>query len=153
MDMLTYTGNLLGLALLWLLVALAYRTFWEAMEEPTTLPHPTDTDLFADEDPDEDFWLVPTTGSDKVTPPQGVPVGRGVLIGRGPGCGLRFDDPFISERHLRVSAGRRACLVEDLESANGYTVEGKPAKGDSIVKEGQWFTVGELSVRVERRRN
>lgn len=154
MDMLLYTGNLLALAVLWLIVALAYRNFWNAVSDrPAHLPSPIDTDLFADEDPDEEFWLVPTAGSEKTTPAEGLPIRRGVLVGRGSDCDLRVDDPFVSEQHLRVFGGRRACLVEDLESANGYSVEGKETRGDAILKEGQWFSIGELTVRVERRRN
>lgn len=148
MEFLLYIGNLLALALLWFIVVLAYRTFWRSLAAG-----PSEGPLFADLDPDEQFWLVPTAGAANVSPSDGIPLGQGALLGRGEACHMRIEDPFVSDEHLRVSSSRWACLVEDLDSANGYLVEGRPTRGESVLKEGQWFSVGEVTIRIERRPN
>jgi len=49
---------------------------------------------------------------------------RGFVIGRDPGCDLRFDDPMVSRRHARVRLERGLWLIEDLGSRNGTRVDG-----------------------------
>lgn len=151
MESLLTVGNLLSLVLLWLIVALAYRSLERAFQHALPESSPTEDLRFADLAPNEEFWVVPSEGSLLASPAQGAPVRDGLLLGRGPSCGLRIDDPFVSETHLRVSGGSRACLVEDLGSANGYAVEEQSRRGETVLKEGQWFSLGETTFRIERR--
>lgn len=67
-------------------------------------------------------WLVVATGPDAggAAP---LPPGRWVVVGRGPGCDLRVQDPGLSRRHLQVRQERDGVRVEDLGSTNGMRWE------------------------------
>ena len=49
-------------------------------------------------------------------------------LGREPGNDLLLADRLVSRRHARVAATDGACLLHDLESANGTFVNGVPVK-------------------------
>lgn len=56
-----------------------------------------------------------------------VALGRGeVVLGRGEGCDVAFDDPDVSRRHVQVGVGGGRVTVADLGSSNG-TVLRTPA--------------------------
>jgi pSer/pThr/pTyr-binding forkhead associated (FHA) protein len=46
------------------------------------------------------------------------------LLGRGPGVDAVFDDPEMSQRHLRIEFSRGRFLAIDLDSTNGTRVNG-----------------------------
>jgi len=47
------------------------------------------------------------------------------LIGRGPDCDIRLDDPLISARHARIARAGGHFALEDLSSRNGTRVNGQ----------------------------
>lgn len=54
-----------------------------------------------------------------------VPIGAGVVVGRGEGCDIRFEErKDLSRRHFGVRPGEQGFIVEDLGSSNGTTVSG-----------------------------
>lgn len=46
------------------------------------------------------------------------------LVGRGPGVDAAFDDPEMSQRHLRIEYSRGRFHAIDLDSTNGTRVNG-----------------------------
>jgi hypothetical protein len=150
-ELLFVLGNLLCLVLLWLIVGLAYRTLWKALVVVTPAGDHS-VDLFSDEDLSREFWLVPDEGtSSSLSPTQGLRLGRGVTLGRAPECDLRLEDAQVAERHLRVLPHRDWCSIELLDPAQGYAVDSQPLTGPSLLKEGQCLSVGDVSVRLQRR--
>ncbi|MFK5690560.1 FtsK/SpoIIIE domain-containing protein [Ornithinimicrobium sp. LYQ92] len=67
-------------------------------------------------------WLVVAAGPDAggAAP---LPPGRWVVVGRGPACDLRIQDPGLSRRHLQVRQERDGVRVADLGSTNGMRWE------------------------------
>lgn len=69
------------------------------------------------------------------------------LIGRGPGVDAAFDDPEMSQRHLRIEFARGRFHAVDLDSTNGTRVNGtgvscaELAHGDRIQAGGHVFQI------------
>lgn len=58
-----------------------------------------------------------------------VPISAGVVLGRGEGCEIRFQErQEFSRRHFAVRASGQEFVVEDLGSSNGITVAGVTGK-------------------------
>ena len=66
----------------------------------------------------------------------------GAVIGRGPDCTVRIDDPLISRRHARVLASELGVGIEDLGSANGLFVNGMPTAGITPLHPGDVVQLG-----------
>jgi serine phosphatase RsbU (regulator of sigma subunit) len=49
-----------------------------------------------------------------------------VVIGRHPGCHLVIDEPAVSRQHAAVTLVAGAAFVEDLQSRNGTSLNGRP---------------------------
>jgi pSer/pThr/pTyr-binding forkhead associated (FHA) protein len=77
------------------------------------------------------------------------------LVGRGPGVDAAFEDPEMSQRHLRIEFARGRFHVVDLDSTNGTRVNGtgvasaELAHGDRIQAGAHVFQI--LIERVEAR--
>jgi pSer/pThr/pTyr-binding forkhead associated (FHA) protein len=69
------------------------------------------------------------------------------LVGRGPGVDAAFDDPEMSQRHLRIEFLRGRFHAIDLDSTNGTRVNGtgvssaELAHGDRIQAGGHVFQI------------
>jgi pSer/pThr/pTyr-binding forkhead associated (FHA) protein len=69
------------------------------------------------------------------------------LVGRGPGVDAAFDDPEMSQRHLRIEFSRGRFHAIDLDSTNGTRVNGtvvtsaELAHGDRIQAGGHVFQI------------
>ena len=69
------------------------------------------------------------------------------LVGRGPSVDAAFDDPEMSQRHLRIEFARGRFHAIDLESTNGTRVNGtgvasaELAHGDRIEAGGHVFQI------------
>lgn len=61
-------------------------------------------------------------------------------VGRGPGCGVRLQDPLVSTRHARIHVGDSVEIV-DLGSANGVVV-GEGLVQRALLQPGQTATLG-----------
>jgi pSer/pThr/pTyr-binding forkhead associated (FHA) protein len=66
----------------------------------------------------------------------------GAVIGRGPDCDVRVEDPLISRRHARLLASELGVGIEDLDSANGLYVNGLPSRGITPLHPGDVVQLG-----------
>jgi two-component system, NtrC family, response regulator AtoC len=74
-----------------------------------------------------------------------------VTVGRAEDAALRIGDPSISRRHVRLHVGKRL-RVEDLRSANGTSVRGRPlSPGETVeVSVGDVIELGRTMLFVQR---
>jgi len=68
---------------------------------------------------------------------------RGHLIGRGPDCDLRIEDPRLSRRHATLTLSGGCWHLGDLGSKNGTTLAGRTT-GESTLQDGDWISFGGL---------
>lgn len=66
---------------------------------------------------------------------------RDVLIGRGPDCHVVVRDPLVSRHHAKISRAYGGYFVEDLESTNGVTVNGRRVR-KQMLKYGDNVKIG-----------
>src|SRR5690606_9423860 len=71
-----------------------------------------------------------------------VPVHDGLVIGRQPECDVHLDDATVSRRHAIVHAADGTFEIEDLQSANGTRVGGRPVRGRTVLRDGGVVEVG-----------
>lgn len=70
------------------------------------------------------------------------------VLGRGPDCDIRLDDPRLSHRHVRLVGTADGCLLTDLGSKNGLMVDGRVVR-EAQLKPGAWASFGGLLARLE----
>jgi hypothetical protein len=71
-----------------------------------------------------------------------LPAGE-VIIGRGPDCIVRIDDPVISRRHARLLVHEDAVWLEDLGSRNGCFLNGVRLDGRRPMAVGDRILIGQ----------
>lgn len=78
-----------------------------------------------------------------------LPLGE-TVIGRDVGCALRFNDPSISRRHLKIVRRQAEVFVEDLGSSNGTLLNSRTVVAPIRVLDGDHILIGtrELIVRI-----
>lgn len=76
-----------------------------------------------------------------------LPLGE-TVIGRDVQCTLRFNDPSVSRRHLRLVRRQEEIFVEDLGSSNGTLLNGRKLTGAVRVDNGDTIQLGSRSVVV-----
>jgi hypothetical protein len=78
-----------------------------------------------------------------------LPLGE-TIIGRDVGCTLRFNDPSVSRRHLKIVRRSDDVFVEDLGSSNGTLVNGRALAGAIRVLDNDRIVVGtrEIAIRI-----
>ena len=81
-----------------------------------------------------------------------VPLAGEVTIGRGAESTLRIEDRTVSRRHARVRAGGPAPVLEDAGSSHGTFLDGRRVAEGTPLADGATITVGDIELRVERRR-
>lgn len=69
-------------------------------------------------------------------------------VGRHVSCGLRFNDPFVSRRHIRILFGDDGVFVEEVSSRNGTLLNGEPLSGRTLLSHDDLLRVGRRSLRV-----
>lgn len=74
-----------------------------------------------------------------------LPLGE-TVIGRDVQCALRFNDPSVSRRHLRLVRRQEEIFVEDLGSSNGTLLNGKKLARPARVDSGDTIQLGSRSV-------
>jgi len=67
------------------------------------------------------------------------------LLGRSPECQLVISGPLVSRLHARIGRADGDYYIEDLGSANGTTVNGRPVTRTDL-RDGDWITVGECQL-------
>lgn len=70
-----------------------------------------------------------------------------LLVGRGDGCDVRFDDPFVSRTHARLQRHGQAVYVEDLGSSAGTFVNGVAASGSRELRHGDIVRFADVELR------
>jgi len=75
-------------------------------------------------------------------PAELVRIEDGLLVGRGPGCHIVFDDATVSKEHARVHVDERSIMLEDLHSTNGTLVNGKAIVGPTVIRHGDRIAIG-----------
>jgi pSer/pThr/pTyr-binding forkhead associated (FHA) protein len=87
--------------------------------------------------------LEPPAAAGRVLPVEGP-----TLIGRGPDADVSFDDPFISDHHVRFDRVEGRLVIEDLGSTNGTQVNGLPVVGRRSLDRGDVIRVGQTIMEV-----
>lgn len=75
-----------------------------------------------------------------------LPLDGELVLGRHRECGLRVEDDKASRRHARVFPGDGGWWVEDLESANGTVVNGKPIRGRVRLADDDCIAIGKSRI-------
>lgn len=82
-----------------------------------------------------------------------VPLAELTTIGRAPGSTVRLEDRSVSRLHARLRVGADgAPVLEDAGSSHGTVLDGAPVAGPAPVRDGGVIGVGDVDLRVERRR-
>jgi serine phosphatase RsbU (regulator of sigma subunit) len=74
-----------------------------------------------------------------------------VFIGRDPGCGMPLSGSQVSRRHCSLSLHEGAVLLVDLGSTNGTYLGARRVESAVRLGDGSRFSVGEHTLRYERR--
>ncbi|OPZ16268.1 MAG: FHA domain-containing protein FhaA [candidate division BRC1 bacterium ADurb.BinA364] len=76
--------------------------------------------------------------------------GDSIVFGRSQECQLRLEDPFVSRRHARIEYDRlRGCVLSDLHSRNGLTLNDRTVKHPSLLRPGDELRFGPIRVIVQ----
>ncbi len=76
-----------------------------------------------------------------------LPLGE-TIIGRDLDCSLRFNDPFVSRRHVRIRFGPDGTFVEELASRNGTRLNGVQLAGRQPLADGDRLELGKRALKV-----
>jgi hypothetical protein len=76
-----------------------------------------------------------------------VPIAGEILIGRGAGCDLQLDDPFVSSEHAQVIVHTDGTVFVDLGSTNGSRVNGDPVTAPITLFDGDVVQLGSVRLR------
>jgi chromosome segregation ATPase len=108
----------------------------------------------------ERLGSAPTTGIGAAAVPEWAPeliridgdrsishtLGRRTRIGRAPGCEVHVDSTSVSRHHALILAGTREAIIEDLNSTNGVTLNGRKITRQ-VLNDGDIVTIGEIQFR------
>lgn len=99
------------------------------------------------------LFSYPSTGGLRRFEKRGFSCDASVLIGRSPASTLRYDSPYVSERHARIDLVGEGVCVTDLGSANGTFVNGQliPANQRVALAPGDVVSILGLSIMAGRR--
>ena len=64
------------------------------------------------------------------------------LLGRGPECDIRLDDPLVSSRHALINRAGDSYTLEDLKSRNGTALNGERVFGSTTLRPGDRVELG-----------
>jgi predicted component of type VI protein secretion system len=71
-----------------------------------------------------------------------VPLTESLVIGRDPGAGLRLDDEYVSEHHVRITPAGDGAIVEDLGDPGGTFVNDAEVAAPTRAKPGDEIQIG-----------
>src|SRR5689334_1813571 len=77
------------------------------------------------------------------------PFDRPVVLGRGRKADIVVDDPSASRQHARIELHGRDWQLNDLESANGTHLNGRPISRPTTIRSGDLIGIGGLTFRYE----
>lgn len=67
---------------------------------------------------------------------------KAVLVGRGVTCDIRLSDPHVSSEHAHIYLEGSAFFIEDLNSANGTSINGQRIQSPTLLKHGDTLQIG-----------
>lgn len=74
--------------------------------------------------------------------PETVEIRDGCLLGRGRDCQVVFDDATVSKLHARLRLDGAAATIEDLDSSNGTSLNGRRLEGMAELHRGDRIDLG-----------
>jgi pSer/pThr/pTyr-binding forkhead associated (FHA) protein len=74
-----------------------------------------------------------------------------LVVGRGSACEWQLDDPSLSRKHAQLKWNGHELSVEDMGSANGTRVNGKPARTPTPAHPGEVIQLGTVMITLELR--
>ena len=77
------------------------------------------------------------------------PFDRPVVLGRGRRADIVVDDPSASRRHAQIELHGREWQLNDLDSANGTHLNGRPISRPTTIRPGDLIGIGGLTLRYE----
>ncbi len=77
------------------------------------------------------------------------PFDRAVVLGRGRKADIVVDDPSASRRHAQIDLHGRDWQLNDLDSANGTHLNGRPISRPTPIRPGDLIGIGGLTFRYE----
>jgi serine phosphatase RsbU (regulator of sigma subunit) len=77
------------------------------------------------------------------------PFDRPVVLGRGRRADIVVDDPSASRQHAQIELHGREWQINDLDSANGTHLNGRPISRPTTVRPGDLIGIGGLTFRYE----
>ena len=75
----------------------------------------------------------------------------GLLIGRGPHCDVRLEEPTVSWDHVELGCRGRTVIAEDLGSSNGTWLNGQPIDRPRRLRSGDVLQLGRVRLSVNVR--
>src|SRR5687767_5700345 len=70
------------------------------------------------------------------------------ILGRDMVCRIRFNDPGVSRRHLRIVVDYQNAIAEDLGSTNGSILNGERMTGPRMLTNGDELKLGSRTLKV-----
>jgi len=77
------------------------------------------------------------------------PFDRTVILGRGRRADIVVDDPSASRQHAKIELHGRDWQINDLDSANGTHLNGRPISRPTSIRPGDLIGIGGLTFRYE----
>jgi predicted component of type VI protein secretion system len=74
-----------------------------------------------------------------------------LVVGRGTACEWQIDDHSLSRKHAQLRWNGRELTVEDMGSANGTRVNGKPARTPTPAHPGEVIQLGTVMITLQMR--
>ena len=84
----------------------------------------------------------PVSALASAPPPESIPLGPQMVLGRDPQCDVPLASREISRRHAEIRFVDGKCTVRDLSSANGTFLDGTEVRGRMPMKEGSRLRIG-----------
>lgn len=70
------------------------------------------------------------------------------IVGRHVSCSLRFNDPFVSRKHIRIDFGEDGAFVEEVATRNGTLLNGQQLTGRVPLTDGDTLRLGKRTLKV-----
>jgi predicted component of type VI protein secretion system len=75
-------------------------------------------------------------------------IGKSLIVGTDPACGLQLTDERVSQKHLEIAPESGGWRVRDLDSTNGTHFEGSQIK-EALLTAGATLKIGRSFLRVQ----
>lgn len=96
----------------------------------------------------EKAWTISVEQGPKELRGVSIGVNGPVIVGRSPGADIVIAASYVSGRHARFSLMGQDLFVEDLNSTNGTTVNGRRIGNPVALHDRDIVNVGDVSIRV-----